>query len=114
MEIPTDAIPVFIDAQHAHDTSASLHFDAAKNILTLRCKVNAAMTVAVVQRRTTRAASALPSTQPVAHAIKSPMGELARRVYVGRTTRIVDEGTVEWTDDQLIHWPSVILYGERR
>jgi len=30
------------------------------------------------------------------------MGELARRAYISRDTRIVDEGSVEWIDDQLV------------
>lgn len=110
LEIPPGGTPVFVDAQHARDMQASLQLDVARNILSLRCRLQPAMKVAILQRRTTRAASPLPSTQPMAGLLKSPMGRLARRAYVDSATRIVDEGSVEWSDDQLVHWASVILY----
>jgi hypothetical protein len=91
---------------------ARLHFDAARNILSLECDLQPGQKVATRQRRTTKSASPLPTTQPISRSLKSPLGELARRVYVDRNTRIVDEGAVQWTDDQLVHWPSVILYRE--
>jgi len=113
IEIPTGGMPVFVDVQHSRNVQALLHVDAARNILTLRCKLEPGMKVAMRQHHAARAASALPSTQPLARAVRSPMGELARRLYVDRDTRIVDEGSVQWTDDQLVHWASVILYRGR-
>ncbi|CAN5565814.1 hypothetical protein BH09PLA1_BH09PLA1_26710 [soil metagenome] len=118
IELPAGARPVFVDPQHARDTHASLHFDAAKNILSLRFKLQPKVKLAVLLRRVTASASPPPwtraSTQPTARAMRSPIVELARRSYVTRETRIVDEGSVQWIDDQLIHWPSVILWREGR
>ncbi|MBC8107397.1 MAG: hypothetical protein H7Z14_12460 [Anaerolineae bacterium] len=114
IELPKGARPVFVDSQHARDVQASLHFDAARNILSLRCRLEPQMKVAVLLRRITESAPAPPSTQPIARALKSPMSELARRAYVTRETCIVDEGSVQWIDDQLVHWPSVILWREER
>jgi hypothetical protein len=113
LEIPQGATPIFVDAQHARDVHARLHFDAERNILSLECDLQPGQTVATRQRRTTPSASPLPSTQPIARSLKSPMGGLARRMYVDRTTRVVDEGSVAWTDDQLVHWASVVLYSGR-
>lgn len=114
IELPQGAIPVFVDPQHARDIQASLHFDAGRNILSLRCRLEPRWKIAVLMRRITESAPAPPSTQPIGRALKSPMGELARRAYVGRQARIVDEGSVEWIDDQLIHWASIILWREQR
>jgi hypothetical protein len=112
IELPKGAWPVFVDPQHAREVQASLRFDAARNILSLHVRLEPQMTVAVLTRRMTESAPAPPSTTPITRAIRSPMGELARSLYVARETRIVDEGSVQWIDDQLLHWASVVLWRE--
>jgi hypothetical protein len=98
IELPDGAIPVFVDAQHGQVTQSSLHYDASRKILSLQCSLQPGMKVAVVHRRTmTESASPLPTTRPITRALRSPMGVLARRVYVDQGTRIVDEGSVECT-----------------